>query len=98
MSVLKQNFEKIKDDINDIKIAIVKIEQNIETNNDILDKLTITVEEHVRRSNAIESMVLLDKQALENKKDSDKLIWAVLCAVGVIFLAFKQLGILDKLF
>ncbi len=95
--MVTDKIDNIREDITDLKVIAARLDENLKQNNEILDRLTSSVEEHVKRSDNLEQMVLLDKQALQNKIDSDKLIWTVLCAVGVIFLALKELGIFDKL-
>lgn len=97
MSTLEK-IDNIKDDITDLKVILARLDENLKKNTEILDRLTASVEEHVKRSDSLEQMVLLDKQDLQNKKDSDKLIWTVLCAVGVVLLALEKLGVFNKLF
>lgn len=97
MSILNK-IDNIKGDITDIKVSLARLDENLKKSNEIQDRLVASVEEHVKRSETLEQMLILDKQALQNKKDADKLIWLVLCAVGVIFLALKELGVFNKLF
>lgn len=91
-------LDNIKEDITDLKVVMARLDENLKMNTEILDRLTASAEEHVKRSDSLEQMVILDKQDLKHKKDQDKLIWTVLCAVGTVLHVFKEFGIFDKLF
>ncbi len=91
-------IDKILDDVNDLKIVAARQEINMENITKILDRLTSSVEEHVKRSDNFEKSLALVSQDLQNKKDRDLLVVGVLGTLGAIFLFLKQLGILDKLF
>ena len=95
---MEKKIDNIREDITDLKVVLARQGEILKQNTEILSRLTDSVEEHVKRSDTLEQILQLDKQDLQNKKDADKLIWTVLCAVGVIFLSLKELGIFDKLF
>lgn len=101
-------FKDMMETILDIKVAQAKQESNLDRQNDILEKLTKSVEYHIMRSDKLEELVQL------YKKDSDqKLIdelqpikahisflrgvsWTI--AGAAAFLAsLHQMGILQKL-
>lgn len=100
-----ERLDIMAEDIVDLKIVSAKQELNLAKNTEILGELKDSVVTHVKRSDATDKLVSLAEkkielleQKLENKKENDKLVWTVLCAVGAILLALKELGILDKLF
>lgn len=94
---MADKIDKIIEDMTDLKIVITKQEINIENIGKVLERLTLSVEDHVDRSNKFEKALELLKQDLQNKKDRDLLILGVLSALGATLLFLKQLGILDKI-
>lgn len=92
----------------DIKVAQVKQESNLDRQNDILEKLTKSVEYHIMRCDKLEELVELYK-----KDSDDKLVnelapikshisflkgaaWT--CAgIGTILVTLHEMGILQKL-
>lgn len=109
MSNIETKLDKLAEDVVELKLAFVKQEANYEKAIEILERLTESVVEHVRRSDNIEELVKLNKASvelelvslqaeLEKKKSNDRMIWLTLCAVGVIILGLHQLGILTRLF
>ena len=92
----QDKIDKILDDVTELKIVAVKQEINMELITKILDRLTLSVEEHVKRSDNFEKGLAFVGQDLQNKKDRDLLIVAVLGALGAVLLFLKEFGILDK--
>lgn len=102
-------FKDMMETILDIKVAQAKQEANLDRQNDILEKLTKSVEYHILRSDRLEELV----QAY--KKDSDqKLVdelqpikahisflkgvgWT-LVAIGSLIAGLHEMGIIQKLF
>lgn len=96
--MLDEKIDKLAEAINEINVTMARQEVNLKNNTDHLDRLTGSVEEHVKRSDNTDKAVALLQANLENKKDTDKMILTVLTAVGAVLLALKELGIFDKLF
>lgn len=94
---LHERIDAMAKDVVDLKVVAAKQEVNLAKSNEILDRLTSSVEEHVKRSDATDKAVALLQASLENKKENDKLVLTVLAGVGAVLLALKELGILDKL-
>lgn len=116
----EQKLDKLAEDLTEMKIAFVKQEANYEKAVEILERLSASVVEHIRRTDALEAVVELSKHEqsvdleklktdnqmklmalqaeLDKKKETDKMIWIVLTAVGGFTLALNELGILQKLF
>lgn len=67
----ENKLDKIADDITDLKVALVNQENNYKTAVDILDRLTKSVEEHIRRTDALEALVALTKH--EQDVDLEKM-------------------------
>lgn len=109
---LNNKVDKIAEDVGDVKIAVAKLEVSHDKTNDILERITESVEYHIKRSDKLEDLVastntefislrqqqLLMEERLNNKSDSVKLVMYVLAAVGAIVLGLNELGILQKLF
>lgn len=101
-------FRDMMETILDIKVAQAKQESNLDRQNDILEKLTKSVEYHIMRSDKLEELVQL------YKKDSDqKLIdelqpikahisflrgaaWTI-AGVAALLAGLHEMGILQKL-
>lgn len=105
MDRMELKIDSIVEDVNEVKITITKLESSYERSMHILDRLTDSVEHHIRRTDELQDMMNkfntqqeLFKQKLEDDKSRHKLIYVVLGVVGTIILGLKQLGILDKLF
>lgn len=96
--MMEDKIDKLAEAINEVNITMARQEVHLKNNTDHLDRLTSSVEEHVKRSDNTDKAVALLQANLENKKDNDKLVLTVLAAVGAVLLALKELGILDKLF
>lgn len=102
---IELKIDNIVEDINEVKIAITKLESSYEQSINILDRLTNSVEHHIRRTDELQDVMgkfniqqELLKQKVEDDKSRHKLIYVVLGIVGTVILGLKQLGILDKLF
>lgn len=104
-----EKLDKISENIVELKVAMAKLDANYGKAVEILDRLTVSVEEHIRRTDALEEMIMLEQKKnelaivkinaeLEKKKSNDKMVWTVLVAVGAIILGLNQLGVLQKLF
>lgn len=98
MYMIDEKLDKIRDDVVELKVTSARQDESLQRITEILDRLTSSVEEHVKRSDNTDKMVALLQAELEHKKQNDKTVLTVLAAVGAVFLALKQLGILDKLF
>lgn len=105
MEEVKRKLDDIVEDISEMKVNVAKIEINHERTTDILDRLTSSVEHHIKRTDELQDLVIelklqqeLTKADLQKKKELDRMILYTLGAVGTILLAFKELGLLDKLF
>ena len=105
-------IEKIAEDVNDIKVTMVKQELN-------LANLTKSVEHHIKRTDDLQILVtsvkndhdtfkhyseLQDKVNNERTSYKTKAIWLVLKTIlttlttaGALILALHELGILDNL-
>ena len=105
-------IEKIAEDVNDIKITMVKQEAN-------LSNLTKSVEHHIKRTDDLQELVtsvkndhdtfkhyskLQDKLSEERTTYKTKAIWlvlktilATLTSAGATLLALHELGVLDNL-
>ena len=109
---LNDKVDKIAEDVGDLKVAVAKLDVSYDKTNEILERITESVEYHIKRSDKLEELVsvtkcefvvlrqqqLLMEERLNNKSDSVKLIMYVLAAVGAIILGLNELGILQKLF
>ncbi len=109
---LNDKVDKIAEDVNDLKVGMAKLDVSYEKTNDILERITESVEYHIKRSDKLEELVALIKEEhiqlknnqdstekkIETKTDSIKLVMYVLATVGAIFLGLNELGILKKLF
>lgn len=109
---LNDKVDKIAEDVGDLKVAVAKLDISYEKTNEILERITESVEYHIKRSDKLEELVALIKeehiqlknnqdateQKIESKTDSIKLVMYVLATVGAIFLGLNELGILKKLF
>lgn len=102
---VESKIDNIVEDVNEVKIAITKLEGSYDRSMQILDRLTVSVEHHIKRTDVLQDMLgalnleqALTKQKIENEKSKNKLIYVVLAFVGTVILGLKQLGILDKLF
>jgi hypothetical protein len=58
MDELKKKLDIINEDVTEIKIATARLEINYDNNNKILDRLTASVEHHIKRTDALEELVL----------------------------------------
>jgi hypothetical protein len=105
----EEKFLRIADDITELKVTLAKQEVNAENSNKILDRLTESVETHVRRSAALENLVELVRSETAAKIESEILpIKAhvhfvkgaiyTLGILGALLMALQQLGILQKIF
>lgn len=101
---VESKIDNIVEDVNEVKIAITKLEGGYERSVEILDRLTSSVEHHIKRTDELQNIVIdstlklaLVEQRIEDDKARSKLIYMVLAVVGTIILGLKQLGILDKL-
>lgn len=57
MKTIDQKLDKLSEDVIELRVAFVKQEANYEKAIEILDRLTDSVVEHVRRSDQIEELV-----------------------------------------
>lgn len=109
---LNDKVDKIAEDVNELKIGMAKLDISYEKTNEILERITESVEYHIKRSDKLEELVALIKEEhiqlknnqeatekkIDTKTDSIKLIMYVLATVGAIILGLNELGILQKLF
>lgn len=65
-------LEKLNDTVQDLKVQMARQEVNFERLNEILARLTESVEIHVKRSDNLEELVTLFKQDLDDKLNKDK--------------------------
>ncbi len=104
-----EKFQRIADDITILKVTLAKQEVNSQNYNKLLDRLTESVEIHVKRSNAIEELVELVRTETATKIETEILpikahihfIKGAMYALGLLgagLMALKSLGILDKIF
>jgi hypothetical protein len=105
-----QNFrDSITESITEIKINQVKHEASQARMNEILAKLTTSVEYHILRSDNLEELVNLYKENAEQNLANElapikshisfiKGATATLAVVGALIMALHQMGILQKLF
>jgi hypothetical protein len=101
---MKDKLDGIISDIHEVKINIVKLESNYEKSIEILDRLTLSVEHHIKRTDELQDIVtkLSTQQELadlriDNEVGKVKLVIMVLGTLGATLLFLKELGILDKL-
>ena len=104
MEHIEKKLDNIVSEVNEMKISMVKLESNYDKSIDILDRLTTSVEHHIKRTDELQDLsvdlklqIELTKQDLQNKKDRDKLILTVLSVVAAIVLGLKELGLFDIL-
>ena len=104
MEHIEKKLDNIVSEVNEMKISMVKLESNYDKSIDILDRLTTSVEHHIKRTDELQDLsvdlklqIELTKQDLHNKKDRDKLILTVLSVVAAIVLGLKELGLFDIL-
>jgi transcriptional regulator CtsR len=95
---MASKIDNLTEALNEIKIILTKQESTLRENTAHLDELKESVKEHIKRSDATDKLVSILQSDLLNKKDSDKLILAVLASAGAVLLALKELGIFNKLF
>lgn len=83
---LNYKIDKIVEDVNDLKITSAKLEINHQKTNEILERITDSVEYHIKRSDKLEELVGLiktehnnlilsqefNKKELENKIENKK--------------------------
>lgn len=94
-------FDKLTDVVNDLKIQVAKQDLNFEHLNDILLRLTESVEIHVRRSDNLEELVSLYKADMSKEIDPIKAhisfvkgaLWSISGVVGLI-VVLSQVGLL----
>lgn len=105
MKELNEKIDKLAEDIYEIKLNLIKFEHNYENSNNILDRLTASVEHHIKRTDELQNLTLEMKlQTTLLKKDLDgsylavKFVIGTVAALGSLTLFLKELGILDKLF
>lgn len=108
MNNLNDKVDKIVEDVGDLKIAVAKLEVSHEKSNDILERITESVEYHIKRSDSLEELVdvvknefvLLkqDQIRLDEKSKRINIVMYVLGAVGAVILGLNELGVLQKLF
>lgn len=108
MNNLNDKVDKIVEDVGDLKIAVAKLEVSHEKSNDILERITESVEYHIKRSDSLEELVdvvknefILLKQdqiRLDEKSKRINIVMYVLGAVGAVILGLNELGVLQKLF
>ena len=105
MDRIESKIDNIVEDVHEVKIALTKLEGDYARSMQILDRLTDSVEHHIRRTDQLQELLgkfntdqQLLNQKIEDSKARNKLIYMVLGVVGTIILGLKQLGILDKLF
>jgi uncharacterized coiled-coil protein SlyX len=77
MSDINIRVEKLSETIQELRLHVSKQEVNFERMNDLLERLTETVEIHVKRSDTMEELLMLFRKELEdrmqdNKDNSDK--------------------------
>lgn len=104
MEIIQKKLDNIVSEVNEMKVSMVKLEANYDKSIDILDRLTSSVEHHIRRTDELQDLsvdlklqIELTKQDLQNKKDRDKLILTVLSVVAAIVLGLKEVGLFDIL-
>jgi hypothetical protein len=109
---LNDKVDKIVEDVGDLKVAVAKLDVSHDKTNSILERITDSVEYHIKRSDKLEELVALIKEEhiqlknnqdatekkIEAKTESIKLVMYVLATVGAIFLGLNELGIIQKLF
>jgi LPS sulfotransferase NodH len=101
-------IQRIAEDITELKVVIAKQEVNAGNMNKILDRLTESVEVHVRRSDSLEKLVELVRTETSAKIEAEMkpikahihfikgAMWAI-GGVGALLLALDKMGILQKL-
>lgn len=104
-----EKFQRITDDITELKVILGKQEVNLGNSNRILDRLTDSVEIHIKRTDTLEDFIRLireeTKQDIENEikpiKAHISFVRGAIYAFGIfgtLLVALKELGILQKLF
>ena len=105
----QQFRDSITESITEIKINQAKHEASQDRMNEILAKLTISVEYHIQRSDNLEELVNLYKKENDQNLATElapiksyiafiKGCTTTLAIVGALTLALHQMGILQKLF
>lgn len=84
---MENKFDKMAEDITDIKITLTK-------NTAILEANTASLVHHIKRTDLNEERIA----KLENTSSLAKGIWYAMCGTGAIILGLHALGILQKLF
>lgn len=106
---INQKLDLVVQDVNDIKLSQVRHESQQDRMNEILGKLTESVEYHIKRTDTLEELVSLYKsdsdanltKELEPIKSHINVLKGItyaVTAVGAIVMALYQMGILQKLF
>lgn len=101
-------FAKLAEDIVELKVTVAKQEVNLENQSKILDRLTDSVELHIRRTAALEDLVEIVRSEIDSKIETEikpikthihfvkGAIWAAGIIITVIGALYK-VGILQKL-
>ena len=64
---METKINQLVDDVTELKIVLAKQELNSERQNEILDRLTSSVEHHIERTDKLEELVsLLREEAIKN--------------------------------
>jgi hypothetical protein len=106
---INQKLDLVIRDVNDIKVSQVRHESQQDHMNQILGKLTESVEYHIKRTDTLEELVSLYKsdsdtnltKELEPIKSHINILKGItyaVTAVGAILMALHQMGILQRLF
>lgn len=102
---MKEKLDGIISDIHEVKINIVKLESNYDKSIEILDRLTLSVEHHIKRTDELQDIVArlntqqeLSEQRIDHEVGKVKLVIMVLASLGATLLFLKEIGILNKLF
>lgn len=102
-------FGKLADDIVELKVSVAKQEVNLTNQNKTLDRLTDSVELHIRRTAALEDMVELVRSEIDAKIESEikpikthvHFVKGAIWAAGIVITALGALyksGVLHKFF
>lgn len=105
---MKEKLDQVITDIHEVKINIVKLESNYDRSVEILDRLTVSVEHHIKRTDELQDIVtklnarqdLADQKLdseISNIKEKAALVLYVLGSIAATLLFLKEIGILDKL-
>jgi septation ring formation regulator EzrA len=93
MSKVEEKIEKVAEDVTDIKVVLSRLEVLHERN-------TVSLEEHIKRTNALEDMVIQNEQnfsaELKPIQTHISFVKGAMWVIGVLFalvLGLKQLGL-----